>query len=316
MEDEVVSYGRRLTELATQRSDERALTVVSPEAEEHLTWRELDARSNQLARVFTGRGVLPGGRVALEIPNSVGLVLGVLAAWKAGAVPVPMRWDLPEWERSRLVEVVAPALLVDAPTLDDLLGEAEGAPADPLPERISPQINGICSSGSTGLPKVIMSARPAVWTEAVSEPFINNWREVPRPQTICVLGPMYHTNGFAQLSFLLGGDRLVVLSTFDASLAVDVIERHRVSHITATPTMLQRIAQVPDVEERDLSSIEWILQGLRLTANFTRLTQIKFTPIKLLHSDLLERLGGSQIGRFERSKKWVVPFSAAKFQAP
>jgi bile acid-coenzyme A ligase len=72
---------------------------------------------------------------------------------------------------------------------------------------------------------------------------------------------MYHTNGFATLLTMLGGDRLVVLEKFDAKLVVDLIERHRVTTFTATPTMLQRIARVPGIDDRDLSSIVWILQG-------------------------------------------------------
>ena len=30
----------------------------------------------------------------------------VLAAWKVGAIPVPVRWDLPDWERERVLEVI------------------------------------------------------------------------------------------------------------------------------------------------------------------------------------------------------------------
>src|SRR5581483_4415527 len=67
--------------------------------------------------------------------------------------------------------------------------------------------------------------------------------------------------GFAPLNFLLGGDRLVVLEKFDAALILDVIERHRITTFTATPTMLQRIAAVDGIEDRDLSSVEWVLQG-------------------------------------------------------
>jgi bile acid-coenzyme A ligase len=52
-----------------------------------------------------------------------------------------------------------------------------------------------------------------------------------------------------------------VLEKFDASLVLDVIERHRITNFTATPTMLQRIAQVDGVDDRDLSSVRWILQG-------------------------------------------------------
>lgn len=262
MTERGTSYGRRLAELAAQRPDEIALTVVALDrSEEHLSWRELDLRSNQVGRVLGERGVRPGERVALEVQNSVGLVLAVLGTWKLGGVPVPMRWDLPDWERSRLLEVVDPVTVVGGDLVAALLSEAAAASAEGLPEVVSPQLNGICSSGSTGLPKVILSERPALWTAAASEPFVGSWRQVPRPQTILVPAPMYHTNGFASLGFLVGGDRLVVLAAFDAELVLDTIERHRVSHFTATPTMLQRIAQVPGVELRDLSSVRWVLQG-------------------------------------------------------
>ena len=72
---------------------------------------------------------------------------------------------------------------------------------------------------------------------------------------------MYHANGFATLMQPALGDRLVVMERFDAARVVDVIERHRITTFTATPTMLQRIADLPGIDDRDLSSVEWILQG-------------------------------------------------------
>ena len=122
-------------------------------------------------------------------------------------------------------------------------------------------MNGICSSGSTGTPKVIVSAVPAVFNPVFSTPIAEMWFPVARPQTVLVLAPMYHVNAFSTLHSMLGGDRLVVIEKFDAARIVDVIERYRVTTFTATPTMLQRIADLPDVDSRDLSSIEWILQG-------------------------------------------------------
>jgi bile acid-coenzyme A ligase len=122
-------------------------------------------------------------------------------------------------------------------------------------------VNGICSSGSTGLPKVIINTQPALWTARHGEPFMSSWTPVPRPEIILVPAPMYHTNGFNPLTYLLGGDRLIVLERFSAALVLDVIERHRVTNFTATPTMLQRIADVPGVAARDLSSVAWIMQG-------------------------------------------------------
>ena len=51
------------------------------------------------------------------------------------------------------------------------------------------------------------------------------WAPVSQPQTILVPAPMYHTNGFNTLNYLLGGDQLVVLEKFDAAMVLDVIER-------------------------------------------------------------------------------------------
>ena len=100
-----------------------------------------------------------------------------------------------------------------------------------------------------------------MWTPQHGEPFMRQWARVSQPQVILVPGPMYHTNGFVTLNFLLGGDRLIVLERFSAETVLDSIERHRVTTFTATPTMLKRVAGVPDVAQRDLSTVEWILQG-------------------------------------------------------
>ena len=125
-----------------------------------LTFGELDRRSSQLAAALAARGVGLGDRVALGLRNSPEFVFAVLAAWKLGAVPVPVRWDLPDWERDRLREVI----------------DAEGLPrrrrprvarapppttgARRCPTSLSPNSNGICSSGSTGTPKVILIDKP------------------------------------------------------------------------------------------------------------------------------------------------------------
>ena len=226
-----------------------------------MTFAELDRRANQWGRALTASGAEIGSLVALAIPNSEQLVLAVLGCWKIGAVPVPMRWDLPDWERSRVLEVVDPAVAIDEQTLSTFTARAGDQSDDPLPVLVSPNANGICSSGSTGLPKVILTLAQGTWTPESSFPFLAAWAPTAQPQTILVPGPMYHTNGFSPLTYLLGGDRLVVLEKFDAATVVDVIERYRITNFTATPTMLARIAALPGIRQRDLSSVAWILQG-------------------------------------------------------
>ncbi|MDH6246754.1 AMP-binding protein [Mycobacterium sp. OTB74] len=257
-----VPFGTQLTARAQADPDGIALTLVRTDGSERtLTWNSLECNANQWARALAERAVGVGDLVALSVPNSVELILGALAAWKVGAIPIPMRWDLPEWEQQRLLAVIDAKLVIDSGTADAVAREASRHDDAALPEVTSPALNGICSSGSTGLPKIILNTSPALWSPAKSTPFMTHWAPVSTPQTILVPAPMYHTNGFNPLTYLLGGDRLVVLEKFDAATVLDVIERHRVTHFTATPTMLSRIADRPDVDQRDLSSVEWIMQG-------------------------------------------------------
>jgi bile acid-coenzyme A ligase len=260
--DEGIPFGTKLQELAEQRRDDAGVTIVALDGTaESLTFGELDARANQWGRALAASGAQTGSFVALAIPNSRHLVLATLGCWKIGAVPVPMHWDLPEWERDRVRAVIDPAVVVDETSRWELEARADRESASPLPTAVSPTANGICSSGSTGVPKVILNLAPSLWIPTQGEPFLSNWAAVEQPQTIMVPAPMYHTNGFATFLFLLAGDHLVILEKFDAALVLDVIERYRITNFTATPTMLARIAARPDVRQRDLSSVVFILQG-------------------------------------------------------
>jgi bile acid-coenzyme A ligase len=260
--DEGIPYGEQLRRRAMADPDSLALTMVSVDGVERgFTLDQVDRSANRWARALAQRGARLGDLVGIAIPNSLELILVALACWKIGAVPVPTRWDLPDWERTRLLDALGAAVVVDERNREEIAAEAAPEADTPLPQAVSPMVNGICSSGSTGMPKIILNTRPAAWTPEQCEPFAAHWAPVSRPQTILVPGPMYHTNGFNPLVYLLGGDRLVVLEKFYAATVLDVIERHRVTTFTATPTMLGRIADVPGAEHRDLSSVEWIMQG-------------------------------------------------------
>lgn len=260
-----ISFGQRLHDRALADPDRIGLTVVAIDGTAvDLPLSELDRRANQSGRALIDAGARVGSYIVLAIPNSVDLVLASLGCWKIGAVPVPMRWDLPEWERTRLLEIIGPAVTLDTHTRETIAASAQNQSGEPVPPAVSPSINGICSSGSTGLPKVIVTLQPAIWTGQQGVPFLEHWTTVDRPQTILVPGPMYHTNGFITLTYLLSGDRLIILEKFSAAGALDAIETYRVTNFTATPTMLSRIADTPDIENRDLSSVVWMVQGAAL----------------------------------------------------
>jgi bile acid-coenzyme A ligase len=235
--------------------------VQSDASETAFAWSELDRRSSQIALALASRGLGQGDRLALAIRNSPELLLSTFAAWKLGAVPIPIRWDLPEWELARLRQVIEPKIFIQAEDLG-WIDASTALDVPGLPDAESPHLFGICSSGSTGSPKVIlMRGSSRLADPSRLSPMMANWRPVPRPQQILIPGPMYHSSGIGTLIFMFGGDHVTILEGFDAAQVADVIERHRISFFTATPTMLKRIADRPDITRRDLSSIEWILQS-------------------------------------------------------
>ena len=230
MEDQT-SLVQRLRQLAVEQPDTVLCTHVTGAGhEQNLTGAELDRRSSQLAGAMAAEGLRFGDRLALGLRNSPELVISAFAAWKVGATPIPVRFDLPDWELAQLREVIAARIHLGDDDLPWIRATADGEVPD-LPDVVSPRMQGICSSGSTGMPKIIVSGVPALYNAVFSTPMLELWRPVPRPQVVLVLAPMYHVNAFATLHNLLAGDRLVVLERFDAARAVDTIERHRVTHV-------------------------------------------------------------------------------------
>ncbi|NUL01705.1 amino acid adenylation domain-containing protein [Streptomyces lunaelactis] len=141
--------------------------------EQSLTYRELDARANRLARELIGRGVGPETVVALSLPRSADLVAGLLAVLKAGGAYLPID---PKYPSTRLDFILSDArptlLLTDAETVGVLpetgiatlfLGDVDldGTQTDTAPgdaERSSalrPEHVAyvMYTSGSTGRPK-------------------------------------------------------------------------------------------------------------------------------------------------------------------
>ncbi|QFZ24669.1 non-ribosomal peptide synthase/polyketide synthase [Saccharothrix syringae] len=131
-----------------------------------LTYAELDARANRLARALVRLGVRPDDRVGLLAGRSADLVVAVLAVAKAGGAYVPLDVRAPR-ERLRLLlaDTAAAVLLADAGWADVarevhdgpvvLLGAEPDEPAgDPgvvvHPDNLAYVMH---TSGSTGVPK-------------------------------------------------------------------------------------------------------------------------------------------------------------------
>ncbi|GIG92288.1 non-ribosomal peptide synthetase [Plantactinospora endophytica] len=119
-----------------------------------LTFAELDARAERLARTLVARGAGPERVVAVRLPASVELVVALLAVQKAGGAYLPVDPDLPADRLAAMLDGVA--CVVDASTaVDGSLPIVEGSVPLPTANPASPAYV-IYTSGSTGVPKGVV----------------------------------------------------------------------------------------------------------------------------------------------------------------
>ena len=182
---------------------------------------------------------------------------------------LPLRWDLPEWERQRVLAVAQPDVILGDWTGPNGLSvmatgelEAENFSAVALPDRVPVPAKAIATSGSTGTPKIIVLRSAGVAVPGTPEGPHGAFLGHREGQVQLVPAPLYHANGFYVLQFgLFGAQKIILMERFDAQLAIDLIERHRVNTFTGVTIMLQRMARVPNVDKRDFSSLESVLHG-------------------------------------------------------
>ena len=263
-----VSFGRRVSDVARDQPDKVAVVTVASDGEESAcTWRELDQRSNAVARRLAAHGAGPQTMVAVCLGNGVEHLLVSLGAWKLGACVLPLSPRLPPHERHQLLELLGDQRLVVSRDLavpvdegldlsgGPLLTATDAHSVAPLDVPTPRPGKAMGSGGSTGRPKIIVDPRP--WSADPGS--LGDLDELGcRPgQVQLVAGPMYHNSPFSAAHYgLFYQHTLVVMERFDAARALELIERHRVNFVFLTPTMMLRMNRSPDAGTRDLSSLE------------------------------------------------------------
>jgi bile acid-coenzyme A ligase len=141
--------------------------------------------------------------------------------------------------------------------IDDRAYVAEQFDPAPLASKAARSWKAIASGGSTGLPKLIVTHAPAL-TDPLSAGYA-----LQRPEdTVLIPSPLYHNAAFSAAHHaLFAGGHVVNMTKFDAEHALQLIDRHRVTHVVFVPTMMNRIWRLPpEVRNRyDLSSLRVVL---------------------------------------------------------
>jgi len=136
-----------------------------------LTYRELNARANQLAHYLQKRGVTRDSNVGLIMERSPDMIVGVLGVLKAGGAYVPLDPEYPEARLAYMLRDCGARLILTHSSMVDrlppydgetLLLDMDGEEIDSMPEVRPERVNSsrdlvyvIYTSGSTGEPKGI-----------------------------------------------------------------------------------------------------------------------------------------------------------------
>jgi long-chain acyl-CoA synthetase len=235
---------------AARRAPNRAAIIAG---DARLTYRQLERRAGGFARWLEARGVGPGDRLALAMPNGIPFAVALYGALKRGVTVAPLNPQLTEDERARILRDFGARGLVEAVPEDE-------ADVAAFTDVDAPAIV-LYTSGSTGRPKgavlshAAVSAGNASWMGPVMA-------LTPDDRVLAVL-PMSHSYGIngALLAPLLAGATVVTLDRFAVNVVVATVRDHAVTVLPCVATMFQRILDAPGWSREDFSTVRIALSG-------------------------------------------------------
>ncbi|WP_328490226.1 non-ribosomal peptide synthetase [Streptomyces zaomyceticus] len=249
--------------------------------ERALTYAELDAQVNRLARLLLARGAGPEKVVALALPRSIEMVAALFAVLRTGAAYLPLDLDHPADRLRLMAEDTGPLCLVsttavaptlrreDGPVALELLLDDEAVTAElaalsgdgitdaerpgfahGVPDRLEYPAYVIYTSGSTGRPKGVVTPY-----RGLTNMQLNHQKEIFDPAIASAGGRrlrIAHTVSFAfdmsweELLWLVEGHEVHVCDEElrrDAEALVAYCDEHRVDVVNVTPTYAQLLIE-------------------------------------------------------------------------
>jgi long-chain acyl-CoA synthetase len=243
------------------------------------SYRELNERSNRLARFLLARGVTAGDRVAHLDRNAPAAAELLLAAAKVGAAIVPLNWRLADPELRALVDDCRARLLFCGPAFHETASAITGdrvevvvcdddapwleldAPAED-PRRdgdAAAVVLQLYTSGTTGRPKGVQTTNHNL--SKLTEGLGDYWT-VDESSISLVAMPLFHIGGMGWLLVgLANGAVNVLVAEIEPASLLDTMEFERVTNAFLVPTVLQMLAAVPGAAQRDWSVLRSIAYG-------------------------------------------------------
>ncbi len=247
----------------------------------HLTYRDLDRVSDEVASAMQRNGVGPGSRVALILPPGLEYLVSYLAAAKLGAITAGINDRLAPNERATMLGRCEPKLVLAAPgyepqderrgaicvtvgrceTIDSLLAPLRDhnmAPTQFTDPQGTADVAIIFTSGTTGAPK---GARYG--TRQLD--FITN---TDIGDAWDLGGRTFTGTSFAHLGFmtklqgnLRRGGTTFIMPRWSPSDSLRLLSSQHMTTVAGVPTQLALLLREPDFDQHDLSSVRHVVVG-------------------------------------------------------
>jgi amino acid adenylation domain-containing protein len=244
--------------------------------EERITYAELDARANQLARHLRTLGVTTGALVGISVERSLELVVGLLGILKAGGAYVPLDPDLPAERLSfMLSDSHAPVLLTQerlvgrlpayggrVVCLDSHWRQIAGESTDDLDAEVVPDDIAyvIYTSGSTGRPKGVLNTHRGIVNRLLA---MQDTYRIDSSDRLLLKTPSSFDVSVREVFWpLLFGARIVVAAPGEhgnPTYLTELIEREQLTIVHFVPSMLQLFCDATDPAR--CRSVRCVLSG-------------------------------------------------------
>ncbi|WP_405879414.1 long-chain fatty acid--CoA ligase [Streptomyces sp. NBC_01136] len=264
---------------ARAHADRAALRL----GDDTVSYRTLDQDSARMAALLHDRGVKPGDRVAIMLPNTPEFAIAYFGALRVGGIVVPMNPLLKSREvayylgdsgarllfawhafadeaRTGARQAGADAVVVDPSGFDELL--ASGPSAEDVIDRHEDDTAVILyTSGTTGQPKgaELTHANLTRNSDIVATELLR----LTADDVMFGGLPLFHAFGQSCTlnAAVASGACLTLMPRFDAGQALRILAAHRVTVFAGVPTVFSRLLQPPDRDAYDVSRLRVSVSG-------------------------------------------------------
>ncbi len=230
-----------------------------------LTYRELNEKANQLARVLRGKGVSTDNIVGIMVERSLEMIVGIIGILKVGCAYLPIDPEYPQGRIEYMLQDSGARILLTQSALsnrivlnqevfilildDNMLYTGDNTNLDKV-NKSNDLAYIIYTSGSTGKPKGVMIEHRNVYNSIYSR-----MREYELGHKDNVLQLFsFAFDGFVTSFFtpILSGSRVILMKDEDSKNPVSIkeyIKRYGITHFITVPSLYSAILECSDKEE-------------------------------------------------------------------